>query len=385
MPRYDAPASATGLGRPHARRGRVPRLVRSPTKKPAITHRESHAASPAFTIITPAYNAEAWIGAAIGSVVGQTRGDWELLVVDNGSSDGTRAAITPFLDDPRVRLIALEANRLPAELRNEYARTARGDYLVMLDADDSLMPDYLERVAEQFDRDPSVALVATDAHLLNAHSGEPFPFTLMNSKWWRAPRHLPRHRIAEALIRRDFVYAGSAVRRSDFLEIGGLDLALFGCMDWDLWIRIATSGRGVAVLREPLAVYRVHSGSLSRPGTDDLAASLLENVSSMFERHLASGTLGPRETRAARRSLAEVRRHALLAQARASLLADDPHGARSLARTAFATRPGARTLAIIAALHLAPRTVKRRHARRLDEARETGHVIGFGPARRWRR
>jgi GT2 family glycosyltransferase len=334
-----------------------------------------------FMVITPAFNAERWIEEAVRSVMAQTFADWEMVVIDNGSSDRTGEIVEALLDDPRLRLIRNPTNRPVSVIRNEIAATVESAYLVMLDADDRLLPSFLERTSAEFDRDPNIAVVSPDALLLDASSGGHFDFTLMESRWWKAPRRVKPGGMVAALATRDFLYAGAAVRRETFVALGGLDPELFGCMDWDLWIRVAASGREVSLIREPLAEYRVHSGSLSRPNSDQVASNLLTNVARMFEQLSARGDLQSHERTALRRSLARVRRHALMADSRAALLAGDRSRARRLAIKAFTTFPRPRSLAVVLALGISPGWVRRKHESRVAQAQETGNVIGFGPSR----
>lgn len=334
-----------------------------------------------FLVITPAFNAERWIEEAVRSVMAQTFADWEMIVIDNGSSDRTGEVVEALLDDHRLRLIRNPTNRPVSVIRNEIAASVESAYLVMLDADDRLLPSFLERTSAEFDRDPNVAVVSPDALLLDASSGGHFDFTLMESRWWKAPRRVKPGGMVSALATRDFLYAGAAVRRETFVALGGLDPELFGCMDWDLWIRVAASGREVSLIREPLAEYRVHSGSLSRPNSDQFASNLLTNVARMFEQLSARSDLQSHERTALRRSLARVRRHALMADSRAALLAGDRSRARRLAIKAFTTFPRPRSLAVVLALGLSPGWVRRKHESRVAQAQETGKVIGFGPSR----
>ena len=335
----------------------------------------------AFTIITPAFNAESWSAEAVQSVLNQTLPDWQMIVIDNGSTDRTGEIVEGFLKDPRLRLVRNPENRPVSVIRNEIASSYGGDYLVMLDADDRLLPTFLERVLREFERDPNVAVVSPDAQLIDASSGRHFDFTLMESRWWKAPHRVQPGGMVSALATRDFLYAGAAVRRDVFIALGGLDPDLFGCMDWDLWIRVAASGHEIALIREPLAEYRVHSGSLSRPNSDQVAGNLLTNVARMFSQLIPRNDLKPRERAALRRSLARVRRHALMANSRAALLAGDRSRARSLAYRAFTTFPRPRSLAVVLALQLMPAWVRRQHERRIEASQETGRVIGFGPSR----
>ena len=92
-----------------------------------------------IVVIMPAYNAERWIGESIDSVRAQTLTDWELIVVDDGSTDGTAQVVRGYAD-PRVRLVCEENSGGPARPRNIGIRNARGRYVSLLDADGGTVP-----------------------------------------------------------------------------------------------------------------------------------------------------------------------------------------------------------------------------------------------------
>ena len=96
-------------------------------------------------MIMPAYNAEKSIGRAIASVLGQSRADWELLVIDDGSADGTARVVRDFAD-PRVRCLHQENGGVSAA-RNRGIREAQGDYICFLDADDGWRAGHLAELA----------------------------------------------------------------------------------------------------------------------------------------------------------------------------------------------------------------------------------------------
>ena len=113
-------------------------------------------ASPPVSVVIPAYNREATIVAAIDSVLGQSFGDFELLVVDDGSRDGTLAAARSVAD-PRVRVIAAEQNGGAAAARNLGATQARGDWIAFQDSDDEWLPRKLEKqMARLHAADPAI-------------------------------------------------------------------------------------------------------------------------------------------------------------------------------------------------------------------------------------
>ena len=111
--------------------------------------------TPLVSVITPAFNAGRYIGETIASVQGQTWRDWELLVVDDGSSDDTADRVREFLWDRRIRLLS-QSNCGVSAARNAGLRLARGSYIAFLDADDAWKPENLERKLHALTTTPSV-------------------------------------------------------------------------------------------------------------------------------------------------------------------------------------------------------------------------------------
>jgi len=121
---------------------------------------------PVVTVVMPAYNAERYIDAAVRSVLEQTLTDWELIIVDDGSTDGTGALIDRF-DDPRI--IALhKTNGGIGSARNKALEVARGTFLCFLDADDVMPPRSLEARVAEFHRDPGLGMVDGRVRVMDA-------------------------------------------------------------------------------------------------------------------------------------------------------------------------------------------------------------------------
>lgn len=121
------------------------------------------------SIVLPAYNAEMFVGDAVNSVLSQTCEDWELIVIDDGSIDGTSEVVSGF-DDARIQLIR-QSNAGVSAARNRGLRAARGGYITFLDADDLLPPDALKIRAEFLDGNPDVDIVNGSVQIETGASG----------------------------------------------------------------------------------------------------------------------------------------------------------------------------------------------------------------------
>jgi glycosyltransferase involved in cell wall biosynthesis len=213
-----------------------------------------------FTVVIPAFNAARTIGSAIRSVLAQTRQDFEVIVVDDGSTDGTSCRAGAYASDPRIRVIR-QPNRGPSAARNVGIAEARGSYVSMLDADDLWLPEYLEVLGGALDAAPDAAFAYTDAWLLEDATGKVRRKSAMSGQ--RAPKTVPDSRaFFLLLLEGNFIYTSVTARHSILEQVGGYDESLLTSEDWDLWLRMARRAR---VVRPPgmLAIHRDHAGSLS--------------------------------------------------------------------------------------------------------------------------
>ena len=215
-----------------------------------------------FTVVLPAHNAARTVAAAVSSVLRQTRQDFELVIVDDGSTDRTVAEVQRVARDPRIRVLRQE-NRGPGAARNLAIAYAAGRYVSFMDADDLWLPRYLEVMGGCLDSDDEGALAYTDAWVLDDATRRIRRTTAMAAD--APPEHPPRDPRAFLLrlIRANFIYNAVTVRRSVLDDVGGFDTTLRAAGDYELWLRLVS--RGHVAVRAPgiLAVYRHRSGAIS--------------------------------------------------------------------------------------------------------------------------
>ena len=116
---------------------------------------------PRVSVVIPAYNAADYLGETLESVLAQDCGELEVLVVDDGSTDGT-ADVVDALDDPRLRCIRLDPSGGPSRPRNRGVEAARAPWVALFDSDDLMLPGKLRRAVELFEQRPQLGLVFTD-------------------------------------------------------------------------------------------------------------------------------------------------------------------------------------------------------------------------------
>jgi glycosyltransferase involved in cell wall biosynthesis/peptidoglycan/xylan/chitin deacetylase (PgdA/CDA1 family) len=219
--------------------------------------------SPVVTIVIPAYNAAGTLAATLASVRAQTFTGWEAVVIDDGSTDATgKIAGAWCRNDPRIRLIQRE-NGGEAAARNAGIEAATSDWLIFLDSDDWIAPEYVERMldkAAENDRLDGIVcgcVRVTPTGVLTAQAvyhpkdlADPFPEFVHDCP-------LAIH--------------NCMIKRAVALEIGGFDETLRTCADWDFWQRVARIGARLGMIPEVLAMYRIRSGSSSTNAASVLA------------------------------------------------------------------------------------------------------------------
>jgi hypothetical protein len=219
--------------------------------------------APAISVVMPAYNGAALIGETLASVAAQTFTDYEVLVVDDCSTDGTRDLLRNW-PDPRVRLIEAPVNGGPVRARNRAVAEARGRYLAALDQDDLCHADRFARQVAWLDADPGCVLVATDADVLEDGVIEASQ---------RPPNTTPALLAWMAMLKNPFVWSSVMIRAAAarrFDPFSNPDRLY--AEDFDLYHRLARVGR-IARIDAPLVTYRDHSGGVSKLYADTMLAS----------------------------------------------------------------------------------------------------------------
>ncbi len=205
---------------------------------------------PRVSVIIPAYNAVATIARTVNSVLAQTLQDFEIICVDDGSTDGTLAIMKQFGD--RVHVLE-QSNSGPAAGRNNGARNSSGEYLAFLDADDVWTPQFLERSVAALDADPALSLAYCNCALADSE-GVPIDTSLVGNGFDHAPS------LNELLTQLWPIMPSAAlVRRAAYDACGGYRDALKGASfrfeDVDFWIKMREQG-AFGYIDEPLITWR---------------------------------------------------------------------------------------------------------------------------------
>ncbi len=208
-----------------------------------------------ISAIVPCYNSAATIKETLGSLEAQTHGNWEAIIIDDGSTDGSSEVIKRLESaDPRVRS-RWQPNQGLGSARNTGIQTAQGDYFVFLDSDDILLPHMMERLLRAIQRNPPADI---------AHCGLIYSDSGLVARNWRMPAETPSDYFFSLAHSNLFACHCILLRRPLFQRMGMFDPAMRSCHDWDLWLRAARAGARFTAVSEPLAVYRLSPISMSR-------------------------------------------------------------------------------------------------------------------------
>ena len=228
---------------------------------------------PVVSVVLPVYNCAGYVGEAVGSILGQTYTDLELIVIDDGSEDETPTVLRAF-DDPRVRVVRRPHQGI-AVARNHGIGLSRGRYIAQMDADDMSRPGRIASQVAFLDANPGCGMVGTWAEIWSGRE-----------KTQRVHAHPVEnaHLKFELLLNNPFVQSSVMVRREVLDQVGlySTDSARQPPEDFELWSRIARQFE-VANIPELLHVYREIQGSVSRSGPspfiDHIVTICAENLS----------------------------------------------------------------------------------------------------------
>lgn len=245
--------------------------------------------SPTLSVIIPVFNGRATIKKAVDSVLSQTMSDYELIVVDDASTDNTDEIINS-IGSSRISVIRHASNRGAAAARNTGIKAARGHWIAFLDADDSWPPGKLERQFNALTRSPRRFVASVTGFALHKE-GESTPVYL----------HIEPENVRREILFGCAVSPGSTlmIERSVYDEVGLLDENMRRLEDWD-WLLRFSKQHSLLCIAEPLADIYVAGGSAA--GSERREAAVIKAIELIESRHLPR-LASSRERRQLRSSL----------------------------------------------------------------------------------
>jgi glycosyltransferase involved in cell wall biosynthesis len=229
--------------------------------------------TPRVSVIIPAYNCERYISTAVDSVVNQTYQNWEIIVVDDGSTDNTKRVLEPYRD---VIQYVYQENQGAAIARNRACELAKGEFLAFLDADDFFLPEKLAKQIACFEANPSLGMVQ-NGWLMVDETGKDICASLP----WEAA---PKLDLETFVVYKNVRPSAMMLRREWWERVGGFDPRFPPTEDLDFALRLALKGCQCTWLKEILTCYRQHDRNLMSGGAKVMTSMeiVMENF---FARH----------------------------------------------------------------------------------------------------
>ncbi|MCD6067583.1 MAG: glycosyl transferase family protein [Bacteroidetes bacterium] len=215
------------------------------------------------SVIIPCYNSAAYLTETLDSVMQQTFTDWECIIADNASTDTSKVICESYVEkDKRFRYLYLDKKGVSLA-RNTAIANSAGQYILPLDADDKIHPDYLARAVELLEKDKDLKLVYADAELFGA----------VNKKWT-----LPEYNYRDLLIE-NCVYCTALFRKVDFEKTKGYNENMVeGFEDWDFWIKFLDGQSKVHKIDAVLFYYRIRKESRNSSLDEELQRKLRKQI-----------------------------------------------------------------------------------------------------------
>lgn len=216
------------------------------------------------------YNHENFVGVAIESVLSQSFQDWELIIVDDHSTDGSWEVISHYRDD-RITAVRLDENVGGSQAYNEALSRATGPVIFTLDSDDHFHPMKLETQLQYMQSSPGIGILGT---YIGTPDSPPDDISAAAVRdWFNVPVDLgnPENWIWANRL----VHSSVAISREVHNRIGIARNEFHRTPDWDMWLRALTNGVGIAVVPEELTYYRVQAGSVTHADPDGTTVEYL--------------------------------------------------------------------------------------------------------------
>ena len=251
-------------------------------RKTHLHYRERGAPMPKVSVVIPNYNHARFLRKRIDSVLQQTFQDFELILLDDCSTDDSRSILSSYAADPRVRIEFNDANSGSTFRQwNKGVRLARGEYVWIAESDDYADEKFLARLVAVLDADPKIAYAYCKSWRVSAGGdldgfADNYLADLDPHRWTADYCADGREECRNYFIRTNSVPNASSVvfRKATFEQVGGADETLRLCGDWKLWGAMALTGK-VAYLAEPLNFFRFHDSTV-RKKSEHMSADVVE-------------------------------------------------------------------------------------------------------------
>ncbi len=245
---------------------------------------------PIVSVCIPTFNRRELLAIAIDSVLQQTYQDFELMVCDDGSTDGTADLMAQF-NDRRIRYIRHPQNIGKSNNMISGFQAATGEYFIKFDDDDRLTPSFLEKTSEVLNKNPPIDFVGTDHWVIDSNTIRNEHLTELNSqKWGRSElsQGMVQHLLEVTFVKQSFQIGATLFRREVLTEVGYMRSNIQNCEDNDLLVRLALAEKQAYYLPERLMEYRFHA---EQQGLDRAVPYLKDKLNYLESFHFESETI----------------------------------------------------------------------------------------------
>ncbi len=200
---------------------------------------------PKISVVIPCYNQGHYINEAVESVLSQTYQDFEIVIVNDGSTDNfTNELFSSFLN-PKIKIITTKNNGV-VSARNIGIKESKGEYILPLDSDDKIGKEYLEKAVEILDQNKGIGIVYCNAEFFGDKKGK-----------WKLPEYS-----LEKMLLKNIIFCSALFRKKDWEKVGGYNSNMeLGLEDWDFWLSLIEIGIKVFKIPEILFYYRIKKRS----------------------------------------------------------------------------------------------------------------------------
>ncbi len=228
------------------------------------------------SVIVPAYNMSAYLQQTLESVCASDYDNYEVIVMDDGSKDNTLQTAQAFAATHKQVRVFTQPNGGVCKARNNAIRHSEGEYILPLDADDLITPDFIRLAAEVLDSDMNIKGVGCEAEFFGDRSGH-----------WHLPKFSPG-----LLARKSIINASAMYRRADFDKTSGYNETFTAREDWDFWLQMFANGGEFIRLKQTCLYYRIRKGS-KRVQDSKRKHELIKHINARHHDFLYRYLLGP--------------------------------------------------------------------------------------------
>lgn len=210
---------------------------------------------PAVSILLPVYNSEKYLQQAIDSLLKQTFTDFELLIINDGSTDNSEKIIYSY-SDQRIVYIKNQSNKGLIYTLNRGIELAKGKYIARMDSDDICAAERLQKQFDRIDKDPDTSVIGCHVSFINEHGKK-------TGDWKEDLETSTYHAIKQKMVWENCIAHPTVMMRSDIMKKYQYNENQKNTEDYDLWLRLLSDGYRIEKIGEKLLLYRIHEASIT--------------------------------------------------------------------------------------------------------------------------